>query len=139
MKFVPISGLAAPKTRPQRFQQDNLQESDVTRPSRLAAILRAAIARIGLLEAKVGTLEPVEFQFNIETDTGRIRLSHGFTGPVRWYITHWQAYGSLMGPPGLAYDVVNSRSGLLVLEVVAGFTGSVIVRVEPSQQGFSVR
>lgn len=134
MRFVSVNGTVA---RLRRFvsRHSSVSAEEVKDPSKLAEIIRQLSVRVAELEAKVPP-EGTEFEFTtigttISPET--VRFYHGFSGPVRWYITHWAAAAGTA--PDVVFDATNSDTNNLVL--TSQSSGTLVVRIEPSQAGLS--
>lgn len=124
MRFVDLNGVLG-KARRAFSGSDNLSESDVQDPRKLAELLRAAMRRIAALEANA---QPDAVEFEIDATMGSTSLlQHGFGCPVRYWVVSW------VGSGGPQFYVNTSQTTSDVLALSTAVSGRAIVRVEASQ------
>lgn len=101
------------------------------KPEEVARHLTKLNDRITTLEGN-GVLQWIEFDITCPYNS-TIRLNHGFSGAIRWYVTSWKRKGAA-GPFALSeVELGGSRDGFLAL--YSQVPGRAVIRVESVSGG----
>ncbi len=132
-KYVSSTGLVG-RSKQSKHSSTSLDAEVVKDPERLAGLLNRAMDRIEQLE---GSSPPSYIEFDVTCpSSGTIRINHGFSGAVRWYVTSWRRKG-VAGLYNLTELLPNDQPKSLLL--TSKIAGQAVIRVESVQSGQEAR
>ncbi len=133
MRFIGTDNLVS-RGRRNRSGTTQVGPEEVKSPDRLAGAINALVSRIEALESRTPP-EAMEFDVTCPS-SGTVTINHGFSGPVRWYVTSWRRHTNA-GVPILTEVTTDFVDGYLTLS--SGVAGQAVIRIETAQAGQSRR
>ena len=88
MRFLDVFGNMV-RARLQKAAGDVVGLETVQDPTALQRVLSGLMRRTAALETRVPP-EGIEIEVDLPDGGTTVYLSHGFTGPVRWYVVDWK-------------------------------------------------
>lgn len=133
-RFVDRTGTVG-KSRRSKASGASYSPDDLKDPEKAAEVVTRLASRLATVE---GQLPPDSVEFDVTCPAGgTVTIQHGFTGPVRWYVTSWRR-NTNAGTYSLTELVDSSQTAIpKTLKLYSKVSGQAVIRVEAVQNGQS--
>lgn len=133
MRFFNLSGVLQ-RARRAVSRSASVSSEEVKDPQKLSEVIRLLSVRVQELEAKQ-VPDAVEIVKDITGTAGVpvvVSFTHNFGSQVRWYPVYWSS--AITVAPALVYNTTSTPDMLVLTSYSAG---RIILRIEPSQYGYT--